>query len=141
MLENLDPREHQTNPATSRPREVPVPRPIADREVPLADRHIPAAVHAWLDGELPESAARQADAAREVDFWLRIDREARVRRQLKTPVYVYQQIMNALPQSAPVIEASWWRRPLTISPTVALVAAAGAFAIGVALGAAVLRAR
>jgi hypothetical protein len=141
MLENLDPREHQTPPATPRPREVPVPRPITDREVPLADRHIPAAVHAWLDGELPESVARQADATREVDFWLRIDREARVRRQLKTPVHVYQQIMNALPQSAPVIETSWWRRPLTISPTVALVAAAGAFAIGVALGAVVMRAR
>jgi hypothetical protein len=141
MLDNLDPREHRTNPATPKSRDVPVTRPVADREVPLARHQIPAAVQAWLDGDLPESAARQADVRGDVDFWLRVDREMQARRELKTPVHMYQQIMDALPQDAPEMEASVWRRPITVSPGVALATAAGAFAVGVALGAAVLRTR
>ena len=141
MLDNLDPREHRTSPATPKSRDVPVTRPITDREVPLARHQIPAAIQAWLDGDLPESAARHADAKGDVDFWRRIDREVQVHRELKTPAHVYQRIMDALPQGAPEMEASWWRRPITISPVVALATAAGAFTVGVALGAAVLRTR
>ena len=141
MLDNLDPREHRTNPATPKSRDVPVTRPVADREVPLARHQIPAAVQAWLDGDLPESAARHADAKGDVDFWLRVDREVQVRRERKTPAHLYRQIMDALPQDAPAMETSLWRRPITVSPAVALATAAGAFAVGVALGAAVLRTR
>ena len=141
MLDNLDPREHRTSPATPKSRDVPVTRPVADREVPLPRHQIPAAVQAWLDGDLPESAARHADAKGDVEFWLRVDREMQARRELKTPAHVYQQIMDALPQDAPEVEASLWRRPIMVSPAVALATAAGAFAVGVALGAAVLRTR
>ena len=141
MLDNLDPREHRTSPATPKSREIPAARPVADREVPIARHQIPAAVQAWLDGDLPESAARHADAKGDVEFWLRVDREMQARRELKTPAHVYQQIMDALPQDAPEVEASLWRRPIMVSPAVALATAAGAFAVGVALGAAVLRTR
>ena len=141
MLDNLDPREHRTSPATPKSREMPAARPVADREVPIARHQIPTAVQAWLDGDLPESAARHADAKGDVDFWLRVDREVQVRRERKTPAHLYQQIMDALPQDAPAMEASLWRRPITVSPAVALATAAGAFAVGVALGAAVLRTR
>jgi hypothetical protein len=142
MLDNLDPREHRTSPATPKSREIPAARPVADREVPIERHEIPAAVQAWLDGDLPESAARHADANGDVvDFWLRVDREVQVRRELKTPTHLYQQIMDALPQDAPETEASLWSRPITMSPAVALATAAGAFAVGVALGAAVVRTR
>ena len=141
MLDNLDPREHRTSPATPKSREIPAARPVADREVPIARHQIPAAVQAWLDGDLPESAARRADAKGDVDFWLRVDREMQARRELRTPAHLHQQIMDALPQDAPEMEASLWRRPITVSPAVALATAAGAFAVGVALGAAVLRTR
>src|SRR5919205_3319299 len=136
MLDNLDPREHRTSPATPKSRDVPVTRPVADREVPLARHQIPDAVQAWLDGDLPESAARHADAKGDVDFWLRVDREVQVRRERTTPAHLYQQIIDALPQDAPQMEASLWRRPITVSPAVALATTAGAFAVGVALGAA-----
>lgn len=141
MLDNLDPREHRTSPATPKSREIPATRPVIDREVPIARHQIPAAVQAWLDGDLPESAARHADTKGDVDFWLRVDREVQVRREMKTPAHVYQQIMDALPQDAPRMETSLWRRPITVSPAVALATTAGAFAVGVALGAAVLRTR
>ena len=38
-------------------------RPLADREVPLGppSSTISTAVHAWLDGETPESNARRGD--------------------------------------------------------------------------------
>ena len=136
MLDNLDPKEGRTNQPTSR--ETPAARPLADREVPLAGRNT-AAIHAWLDGDLPESAVRQGDTARDVEFWLRIERDVEVRRTMKTPVHVYQQIMDSLPATAP--QARWWRRQLTINPMLALVAAAGAIAIGMAIGAALLHGR
>ena len=56
--------------------------PLADREVPL-DRHpaLSAAVHAWLDGELPEAAVRKGETAKDVEFWQMIGQEtARMRR-------------------------------------------------------------
>jgi hypothetical protein len=140
MLDNLDPNEGRTDVPAGKPREMQVPRPIADREVPLAGRATPAAVHAWLDGELPESAVRHGDAAHDVEFWLRIERDVEVRREMKTPVHVYQQIMDSLPLTVPQA-TPWWRRRFTVSPVVALAAAAGAVAVGMAVGATVLRGR
>ncbi|HEU4641425.1 MAG TPA: hypothetical protein VFS44_03150 [Gemmatimonadaceae bacterium] len=141
MLDNLDPRERRIDQPTPASREFPVARPIADREVPLTGRTTPENVHAWLDGELSETAARQGDAVRDVDFWLRIEREVQVRREMKTPVHVMERIMESLPASAPE-STPWWRRQLTVSPMIAIAATMGAVAVGAAIGAAaVLRAR
>ncbi len=140
MLDNLDPKEGRTDQPARKPREESGSRPIADREVPLAGRTTSAAVHAWLDGEMSENAVRHGDTAHDVEFWLRIEREVEVRREMKTPVHVYQQIMDSLPATAPQ-SAPWWRRRFTVSPMVALAAAAGAVAVGMAVGATILRAR
>lgn len=139
MLDNLDPRERRTDESSPATHEAPAGRPLADREVPLTGRATPPSVHAWLDGELPESALRQhADVARDVDFWLRIEREVEVRREMKTPVHVYRQIMDALPATAPRA-TPWWRRSFTVTPLMALAAAVGALIVGVAIGAGLLR--
>ncbi len=140
MLDNIDPLEHRMPPAP-RSNEAERPAPMSDREVPLTGHGTPAAVHAWLDGELTESAVRQSETARDVEFWLRIDREVQVRRQLTTPVHVYQQIMDALPADAPPAMTSWWTRPFPVTPAVALAATASAMAVGLVIGATVLRAR
>lgn len=143
MLDNLDPNEERSTPAASRPgRREPAPaQRITDREVPLRGRTTPASVQAWLDGELPESEVRRGDTAQDVEFWLRIDREVQTRRDLRTPVHVYQQIMDALPEGAPQLVEPWWRRSLTIDPLLALAAALGAAALGAILTAALLRVR
>lgn len=140
MLDNLDPRERRTEVTAPTSREVPAARPIIDREVPLTGRATPDAIHAWLDGEVAEAAVRHGDTARDVDFWLRIERDVQVRRQMKTPVHVMERIMEALPADAPEA-ASWWRRTLSVSPMVALVATLGAVAVGAVIGAMVMRAR
>src|SRR5881628_2273024 len=75
-------------------------RPLADREVPLGHqeqdvRVLSPAVHAWLDGELPEASVRKGDTARDVEFWKHINVEVETRRHMRTPVYVETQIMNA----------------------------------------------
>ena len=59
MLDNLNPHndgERSSERAHRSPSSEA--RPVADREVPLSRRTTPAQVHAWLDGELPESAVR-----------------------------------------------------------------------------------
>ena len=55
-------------------------RPLADREVPLGHQETDArvlapAVHAWLDGELPEASVRKGETARDVEFWKQINVE------------------------------------------------------------------
>ena len=81
-------------------------RPLADREVPLGHqeqdaRVLAPAVHAWLDGELPEASVRKGDTARDVEFWKNINVEVERRRRMQTPVYLEARIMEALPQTAP----------------------------------------
>lgn len=139
MQDNLDPREYRS-PAAPKNGEA-AQRPITDREVPLTGQQTPAAIHSWLDGELSESAVRQSDAARDVDFWLRLDREVQVRRQMTTPVHLYERIMEALPTSSPAVAEPWWNRSFTLTPAVAIAAAAGAVTIGLAIGATVLHGR
>jgi hypothetical protein len=110
-------------------RESSVQRPLADREVPLGGgeaeeaRILAPSVHAWLDGELPETTARRGTAARDVEFWNRINTEAERRRRLKTPAHVQAQIMAALPQTAPQIITPWFRREFVITPSAAVTAA------------------
>jgi hypothetical protein len=113
---------------------------LTDREVPLEQSHISAAVHAWLDGELPESAVRGADTKRELEFWQRVNAQTAVRRELRTPPHVQAQIMAALPQTAPTMISPWWRREFVVSPAVAVATAASLVALGAAASAVVIKA-
>jgi hypothetical protein len=99
-------------------------RPLADREVPL-DRHgvLSAAVHAWLDGELPEAAVRKGDTAKDVEFWQMIGQETSQMRRTRTPAHVEALIMEALPHTAPRLITPWYRREFVVTPGVALSSA------------------
>jgi len=113
-------------------------RPLADREVPLGHqeqdvRVLAPAVHAWLDGELPEASVRKGDTARDVEFWKNINVEVDRRRRVHTPTYLEAQIMDALPQTAPQLITPWWRREFVITPK----AAVGGAVVLVVVGAAV----
>jgi len=122
-------------------------RPLADREVPLGqqdhDSHVLApAVHAWLDGELPEAAVRKGDTARDVEFWKQINVEVDQRRRMHTPTYLEARIMDALPQTAPAVITPWWRREFVISPMTAVgIAAALVVVVAAATAAFMLAAR
>jgi hypothetical protein len=100
-------------------------RPMADREVPL-DRHggLSAAVHAWLDGELPEAAVRKGDTAKDVEFWQMIAQETSQMRRMRTPAHVEAMIMDALPQTAPQVVSPWYRREVVLTPGTAATSAA-----------------
>ena len=138
MRENTDPMERPAAgaPAPAR-RDAPAARPPADREVPI-EGHAAPSINAWLDGDVPESAVRRGDTARDVDFWLRIEREVEVRREMKTPVHVYQQIMESLPMATPRT-TPWWSRSLTVTPVMAMTAAAAAVALGIVIGIAIMK--
>jgi hypothetical protein len=104
-------------------------RPLTDREVPLGHqeqeaRVLAPAVHAWLDGELPEASVRKGDTAHDVEFWKNINVEVDRRRRMRTPVYLEARIMDALPQTAPQLITPWWRREFVVTPKVAVGAAA-----------------
>jgi hypothetical protein len=140
MLDNLDPTERRSDVSTPKTRETPVARPLSDREVPLSGDPRTATIHAWLDGELAESEVRTRATARDVDFWQRIEKEVEVRREMQTPVHVFRQIMEALPEEAP-LALPWYKRTVTVTPMVAMAAAAGAVAVGMAIGAAISKGR
>jgi hypothetical protein len=113
-------------------------RPLADREVPLGHqepdaRVLSPAVHAWLDGELPEASVRKGDTARDVEFWKQINVEADRRRRLRTPAYLEARIMEALPQTAPQVITPWWRREFVVTPTAAVGVAAGLVVLAAAV--------
>ena len=114
---------------------------LTDREVPIDQNRGNAAIHAWLDGELPESAVRTAESARDVDFWRKVTAETDRRRTMKTPAYLEAQIMAALPtQTTADGVSTWWARDVTMTPATAAVAAASLLAVGAAATVAVLRA-
>jgi hypothetical protein len=119
-----------------------VARPLSDREVPLGHqehdaRVLAPAVHAWLDGELPEASVRRGDTARDVEFWKHINVEVDRRRHMRTPTYLEARIMEAIPQTVPQVITPWWRREFVVTPrmmvgagvTVAVVAATATVAI------------
>jgi hypothetical protein len=97
---------------------------MADREVPL-DRHgtLSAAVHAWLDGELPEAAVRKGETAKDVEFWQMIAQETTQMRRMRTPAHVEAMIMDALPQSVPQMITPWYRREVVLTPGRAAIGA------------------
>jgi hypothetical protein len=99
-------------------------RPMADREVPL-DRHggLSAAVHAWLDGELPEAAVRKGETAKDVEFWQMIAQETAQMRRTRTPAHVEAMIMDALPQTAPQAISPWYQRAIVLTPGTVAVSA------------------
>ena len=114
-------------------------RPVADREVPLVRQSgaFSATMHQWLDGELPEAAARRADSGSDVEFWRRMNGELAERRHMRTPAYLEAQIMSALPDRAPGVITPWWRREMVLSP-VAIVGGAAALVALTAVATAVL---
>jgi hypothetical protein len=118
-------------------------RPLADREVPLGHqeqdaRVLAPAVHAWLDGELPEASVRRGETARDVEFWKQINVEADRRRRVRTPVYLEAQIMEALPQTAPQVITPWWRREFVVTPSTAFGAAAALVVLAAAVTALIM---
>ena len=116
-------------------------RPLADREVPIGppSSTISSAVHAWLDGDAPEREARRADHSGDVEFWKRLDEDLARRRRMRTPAYLTAQIMEAIPQHAPVLITPWWRREFVVTPSGALLAAATLMAVAAAATAMMLR--
>jgi hypothetical protein len=94
MHDPLDSRNETARPSADA--RVPAQaEPMAtDREVPLASRELPSAVHAWLDGEAsPESLS---GAEREVALWKRINAETGRRSRMVTPAHVPVQILAKL---------------------------------------------
>ena len=132
------PRREETGADRGRP---PRDQQLPDREVPIRRRRTPAAVHAWLDGDLPEAAVRRGDMAKDVEFWDKLNQEADQRRRMRTPAHVYQQIMDALPQTTPTVITPWWRRPFALTPAAAAAVGAAILAIGAAIAALVMQAR
>src|SRR6476646_73993 len=113
-------------------------RPLVDREVPLGHqeqdvRVLAPAVHAWLDGELPEASVRKGDTARDVEFWTNINVEVDRRRRMVTPTYLEARIMEALPQTAPNVITPWFRREFVITPAAAVGAASALIVVGAAV--------
>jgi len=115
-------RERASKPPTEREVEIPIPR-----------RTTPASVHAWLDGDLPEAAVRRGDTSRDVEFWNKLNRDITVRRQMQTPAYVYDKIMESLPETTPGMATSWFRKSFGVTPAMAIGAAVGIFALGIAI--------
>ena len=118
-------------------------RPLADREVPLGHqeqdaRVLAPAVHAWLDGELPEASVRRGDTARDVEFWKNINVEIESRRRMRTPTHLEARIMEALPQTAPQLITPWWRREFVVTPMAAVGAAAALVVVAAAVTATVM---
>jgi|SRR5579862_2949046 len=108
---------------------------MADREVPIELTRTPDLVHAWLDGEIPESSLRGPEAARHIAFWKHMDQDLDTRRDLRAPVDLTARIMAALPTTAPRAVSPWWHRPVEMNPLAVAAAAAGLLALGTAIGA------
>lgn len=116
-------------------------RPVADREVPLpasSSRTLSPAVHAWLDGELPEAALRDLENQRDIEFWKRLAAETEHRRHVSAPVALEQRIMASLPQTAPQVITPWYRREFVVTPAVAIGIAAALVLMASAVTALVL---
>jgi hypothetical protein len=137
------PESRENNGEPKRPSSSREPvRRVSDREVPIGGTegtHTSDLVHAWLDGELPETAVAGPDAARQVEFWKRVDRDLEQRRYLVTPADLTQKIMDALPATTPATATPWWSRPIAMSPIAVAAAATSLLALGAAIGASIRR--
>jgi len=136
MQDNLNARDGSGDAGRERPRRASEQvQPLSDREVPLGPTTATSEmINRWLDGEAPEPAALNADSARQVDLWKRIEQESERRRHLETPAHVKAQIMAALPTDVPQMALPWWKKSIQVSPVVAIAAAAGLVALGAAIG-------
>lgn len=117
-------------------------RSVVEREVPLGqqrDRPLSPALHAWLDGELPEAAVRKGETARDVEFWRGVSTQMERARRMQTPEHVEAQIMAALPHHAPQLITPWYRREFVITPFAAVMAAACITTLAVAATIALLK--
>ena len=136
MFDDIRPEDGQRVDGHRRERRSETERPLTDREVPLPQvdtgRVLSPAIHAWLDGELPEAAALTV-SQRDVEFWKRMAKATETRRHLQTPTHVQQRIMDALPHTVPQLITPWYRREFVITPAAAI----GAMSAIVALTAAV----
>lgn len=136
MFDDLHNPDDRRSPETGRR---PAPRagearPLADREVPLGQRDgMAPALHAWLDGELPEAAVRKGETARDAEMWRRINLEARQLRHMRTPAGMEDRIMAALPSTAPQMISPWYQRELVVTPVAAITAGAVLVAIAAAV--------
>jgi hypothetical protein len=114
-----------------------IERPLTDREVPLSQpdttRVLSPAIHAWLDGELPEAAVRRGELQRDVEFWKLMAQVTESRRHLSTPAHVQQRIMDALPHNPPQLITPWYRREFVLTPATALGAAGALIALTAAV--------
>ena len=110
-------------------------RPLTDREVPIKQdfgnetRVLAPAIHAWLDGELPEASVRRGEMSKDVEFWRMIGAEAEKRRHARMPVSLESRIMDALPHTLPVEITPWFRREFVITPGQAMAIGAGLVAV------------
>ena len=134
---NVDGRKRERRPGAE-----PV-GPIADREVPLGPaepttRVLSPAIHAWLDGELPEATVRTGDAQRDVDFWKQLMEAAEGRRHLRTPPHLQERIMEALPHTVPQLITPWWKREFVMTPSAALGVAGALIALSAAVTALIM---
>ena len=135
MLDNLNARDDGGDAGRERPRRASEQsQPLSDREVPLGGTATSDMINSWLDGDAPEPVAVNAESARQVDLWKRIELESERRRHLVTPAHVKAQIMAALPMDLPQAAMPWWKKSSQVSPVVALAAAAGLVALGAAIG-------
>ena len=106
-------------------------RPLTDREVPIKQdlgnetRVLAPAIHAWLDGELPEASVRRGETAKDVEFWRMIGAEAEKRRNSRMPLDLESRIMEALPHTLPVEITPWFRREFVVTPQKAVAIGAG----------------
>jgi hypothetical protein len=96
-----------------------------DREVPITGVPGHTLLHDWLDGEVDEMRASEAEGKSKVELWTRINAESEMLRRRVTPVHVQQRIMASLPDT-PGTATNWWKQQVTITPV-------SAIAIGVAL--------
>lgn len=133
LYDDMNERPEANGPAPQRDR-ASTPPTEREVEVPIARRTTPASVHAWLDGDLPETAVRFGDTARDVEFWNRLNRDINVRRQMQTPAHVFDRIMESLPEAAPSHATPWWRKPFGLSPVMVAAIGAGMLALGIAIG-------
>lgn len=135
MLDDLHNPEEARSPEAGRrpaPRNGDAARPLADREVPLGQRDgMAPALHAWLDGELPEAAVRKGETARDAEMWRRINHEATQLRHMRTPAGLADTVMAALPQTAPQLITPWYQREFVLTPAAAVSAAAVLVALAV----------
>jgi hypothetical protein len=116
-------------------------QPVVERDVPVgagSGHALDSAVHAWLDGELPEAAVRSGTTAKDVEFWRGVSQTMDRSRLVRTPQHVEAQIMAALPHHAPQLITPWFRREFVVTPMAAVGVGATLMAIAAAVTVAIL---